>query len=51
MSFETRVAQKEKLHVLLYVRKAYEKAGMAILPALKDAIVQAVSVMDAEDVA
>jgi len=51
MSLETRVAQKDKLHALLLVKKVYEKGGMPILPELNILIVQAVSVMDADDVA
>ena len=51
MAIETRVAQKDKLYALLKVKKAYLDAGMAILPALEDAIGVAIAPMEAEDVA
>ena len=51
MAIETRVAQKEKLYTLLVVKKAYETAGLAILPELKQAINYAMAAMETEDIA
>ena len=51
MTTETRVAQKDKLYTLLFVKKAYVTAGIEVLPALNEAIRAAKAVMDAEDVA
>jgi len=51
MAIETRVAQKEKLYSLLVVKKAYEKAGMEILPELTQAIRYAMAAMESEDIA
>ena len=51
MAIETRVAQKDKLFALLEVKKAYEEAGIEILPAFYQAISRAKAVMDAEDIA
>ena len=51
MAIETRVAQKEKLYDLLFVKKAYEKAGIKILPELKQTIRAAMAAMEAEDIA
>jgi len=51
MAIETRVAQKEKLYSLLVVLKAYQRAGLTILPELRQAIRYAMAAMEAEDIA
>jgi len=51
MAIETRVVQKERLYDLLFVKKAYEKAGMKILPELAQTIKSAMAAMDAADIA
>lgn len=51
MEFDTRVIQKDKLYLLLRVKKDYLSAGYKILPFLADAISFAKAAMDAEDVA
>ena len=51
MASGARVSQKEKLYSLLLVKKAYEKAGIEILPELKNVIQYAKIVMRAEDIA
>jgi len=51
MAIETRVAQKDKLYALLFVKKAYEDAGIKVLPALIQTINFAKASMEQEDVA
>lgn len=51
MAIETLVAQKEKLFSLLIVKKAYQDAGLQILPELSSAIQYAMAAMFPEDIA
>ena len=51
MAIETRVAQKEKLYILLRTKKGYESKGLEILPFLEETINYTVASMEAEDVA
>ena len=51
MAIETRVAQKDKLYTLLYVRKLTLQKGLTDFPEMEALIIQAIAVMEAEDVA
>ena len=51
MALETRVAQKEKLFVLLKVKKDYEQKNLPVISSLHDAISYAKAAMEPEDVA
>jgi hypothetical protein len=50
IDIETRAAQKDKLYILLRIKKEYQSEGIKILALLEEAINNAMAVMEAEDV-